>query len=68
MDDDLKSSTTKSSKNNSIFEDGRQPKFLFEIGKQLQKTPITLVYSYSSITLTESMKKLLNRGLNFCVK
>ena len=28
---------------------------------------ITAVYNYSAITLTSSMSKILNRGLNFCV-
>jgi hypothetical protein len=36
MEDGLKSSTIKSSKNNSIFENGRQPQSLFEKGKRPQ--------------------------------
>ena len=34
---------------------------------KLKATPINAVYNYSKITLTEPIKKLLNRGLNFCV-
>ena len=28
---------------------------------------ITAVYNYSKVELTESMEKILNRGLNFCI-
>ena len=38
-----------------------------KIQDKLKRTPITIVYNYSSITLTEDMTKVLNRGLNFCV-
>ena len=36
--------------------------------KELKRKPISVVFNYSSIELTESMIKLLNRGLNFCIK
>jgi hypothetical protein len=37
--------------------------------KQIKKTKeqITAIYNHSNLTLTEAMKKILNRGLNFCV-
>ena len=33
---------------------------------KLKAVPVTVVYNYSSITLTEKMMKVLNHGLNFC--
>ena len=38
-----------------------------KIQNKLKAEPISAVYNYSAITLTEGMIKLLNRGLNFCV-
>ena len=38
-----------------------------KIQNKLKAAPINAVYNYSKISLTEPMKKLLNRGLNFCV-
>jgi hypothetical protein len=29
--------------------------------------PLTAIYNYSDLTLTEAMTNLLNRGLNFCI-
>ena len=36
--------------------------------KREKKTPISVVFNYSSFELTETMLSLLNRGLNFVVK
>ena len=33
----------------------------------LKKQNINVIFNYSSITLTEAMEKLLNRGLNFSI-
>ena len=35
------------------------------LSRKKNKANITMVYNYSSITLTDAMEKLLNRGLNF---
>ena len=35
--------------------------------KKKKQKPITAVYNYSTLTLTDSMQKGINRGLNFCV-
>lgn len=35
---------------------------------QLSQKPLNVVFNYSKVELTEPMLKLLNRGLNFCIK
>ena len=34
---------------------------------KLRKQNLTIIFNYSNIELTEPMKKVLNRGLNFCI-
>ena len=35
--------------------------------RKLQKQQISVIFNYSKITLTDSMERVLNRGLNFCI-
>ena len=48
---------------------GKRTRRKIQILKKSQtKKKITVVFNYSKITLTDPMLKLLNRGLNFCIK
>jgi hypothetical protein len=38
-----------------------------KIQDKKKTTPITPIYNYSKIELSESMTKVLSRGLNFCI-
>lgn len=44
----------------------KRPKWQRLQNKKKQES-ISAIYNYSDLTLTEPMKKVLNRGLNFCV-
>jgi hypothetical protein len=47
----------------------RQRKYKSTILKRLQKkTPVNIVFNYSSIDLSDAAIRALNKGLNFCIK
>ena len=47
----------------------RERKYRAKVLKKIQKkTPVNIVFNYSSIELSEAAISALNRGLNFCIK